>query len=113
MIFGLHYFEFVQALILSGHDHDQCTVIHKSKYGSVKEVSHLVQLKKFVLIGWCLIYSVMQHTLGTISWQQGNLFPSYMLLSASNLILPDGSKPENAISTKVCFLPVQTYIYIW
>lgn len=78
------------ALILSGHDHDQCTVIHKSKYGSVKE-----------------------HTLGTISWQQGNLFPSYMLLSASNLVLLDGSKPENAISTKVCFLPVQTYIYIW
>ncbi|KAK4373898.1 hypothetical protein RND71_004575 [Anisodus tanguticus] len=78
------------ALILSGHDHDQCTVIHKSKYGSVKE-----------------------HTLGTISWQQGNLFPSYMLLSASNLVLPDGSMPEEAISTKVCFLPVQTYIYIW
>lgn len=78
------------ALVLSGHDHDQCTVIHKSKYGSVKE-----------------------HTLGTISWQQGNLFPSYMLLSASNLILPNGSMPEAAISTKVCFLPVQLYIYIW
>ncbi|KAH0736462.1 hypothetical protein KY285_012169 [Solanum tuberosum] len=78
------------ALILSGHDHDQCTVIHKSKYGSIKE-----------------------HTLGTISWQQGNLFPSYMLLSASNLILPNGSMPEEAISTKVCFLPVQLYIYIW
>ncbi|KAL3351851.1 hypothetical protein AABB24_020102 [Solanum stoloniferum] len=78
------------ALVLSGHDHDQCTVIHKSKYGSVKE-----------------------HTLGTISWQQGNLFPSYMLLSASNLILPNGSMPEEAISTKVCFLPVQLYIYIW
>ncbi|CAN4095172.1 unnamed protein product [Withania somnifera] len=78
------------ALVLSGHDHDQCTVIHKSKYGSVKE-----------------------HTLGTISWQQGNLFPSYMLLSASNHILQDGSMPEEAISTKVCFLPVQTYIYIW
>ncbi|KAH0736463.1 hypothetical protein KY285_012170 [Solanum tuberosum] len=78
------------ALVLSWHDHDQCTVIHKSKYGSVKE-----------------------HTLGTISWQQGNLFPSYMLLSASNLILPNGSMPEEAISTKVCFLPVQLYIYIW
>ncbi|XP_070016153.1 uncharacterized protein C630.12 [Nicotiana sylvestris] len=78
------------ALILSGHDHDQCTVTHRSKYGSVKE-----------------------HTLGTISWQMGNLFPSFMLLSASNLILPAGSMPEEAISTKVCFLPVQTYIYIW
>lgn len=113
MISRLHFFEFLQALILSGHDHDQCTVIHKSKYGSVKEVARLVQLKKFVLTGWCLIDTIVQHTLGTISWQQGNLFPSYMLLSASNRILPDGSIPEEAISTKVCFLPVQTYIYIW
>ncbi|KAJ8539348.1 hypothetical protein K7X08_013600 [Anisodus acutangulus] len=66
------------ALILSGHDHDQCTVIHKTKYGSVKE-----------------------HTLGTISWKQGNLIPSYMLLSASNIILSNGATPEEAISTKV------------
>lgn len=27
-----------QVLVLSGHDHDQCTVNHKTKYGSVKEV---------------------------------------------------------------------------
>ncbi|CAH9076975.1 unnamed protein product [Cuscuta europaea] len=78
------------ALILSGHDHDQCTVMHSTKHGDVKE-----------------------HTLGTISWQQGNLFPSFMLLSVSNLTLPDGSPPANAVSTTLCFLPLQTYIYIW
>ncbi|XP_019196713.1 PREDICTED: uncharacterized protein C630.12 [Ipomoea nil] len=78
------------ALILSGHDHDQCTVVHTTKYGAVKE-----------------------HTLGTISWQQGNLFPSFMLLSVSNLTSSDGSKPADAISTTLCFLPVQTFIYIW
>lgn len=29
---------FNQVLVLSGHDHDQCTVDHKTKYGTVKEV---------------------------------------------------------------------------
>lgn len=29
----------MQALVLSGHDHDQCTVTHESKFGLVKEVS--------------------------------------------------------------------------
>lgn len=28
----------VQVLILSGHDHDQCTVTHMSKHGPVMEV---------------------------------------------------------------------------
>ncbi|KAL2462405.1 Cell division control protein/predicted DNA repair exonuclease [Forsythia ovata] len=78
------------ALVLSGHDHDQCTVTHVAKYGAVTE-----------------------HTVGTVSWQQGNLYPSFMLLSASNFTLPNGSTPEDAISTRLCFLPVQTFIYIW
>ncbi|KAK6267795.1 hypothetical protein QUC31_011955 [Theobroma cacao] len=77
-------------LVLSGHDHDQCTVAHESKSGSVKE-----------------------HTLGTISWQQGNLYPSFMLLSASNSSLPGASWPEKAVLTHLCFLPMQTHIYIW
>ncbi|XP_021297245.1 uncharacterized protein C630.12 isoform X2 [Herrania umbratica] len=77
-------------LVLSGHDHDQCTVVHEAKSGSVKE-----------------------HTLGTISWQQGNLYPSFMLLSASNSSLPDASWPEKAVLTHLCFLPMQTHIYIW
>lgn len=33
------YIMCLQALILSGHDHDQCTVTHATKYGPVEEVS--------------------------------------------------------------------------
>ena len=29
----------LQALILSGHDHDQCMVTHESTFGPVKEAS--------------------------------------------------------------------------
>ncbi|GER45072.1 calcineurin-like metallo-phosphoesterase super family protein [Striga asiatica] len=81
------------ALVLSGHDHDQCTVTHKSnnKHGPVTE-----------------------HTVGTVSWQQGNLYPSFMLLSVSNSIKADGSNSEeDYISTHLCFLPMQLHIYIW
>ncbi|KQK21380.1 hypothetical protein BRADI_1g60450v3 [Brachypodium distachyon] len=76
-------------LVLSGHDHDQCTVVHSTPFGPVTE-----------------------HTLGTISWQQGNLYPSFMLLSA-------GAKSTNStdssheVLTNLCFLPKQTHIYIW
>ncbi|XP_047156717.1 uncharacterized protein C630.12 [Vigna umbellata] len=77
-------------LILSGHDHDQCTITHQSKSGPVEE-----------------------HTLGTISWQQGNLYPSFMLLSVDNSTLPNASIPRDALLTHLCFLPVQLHIYIW
>ncbi|OMO83298.1 hypothetical protein CCACVL1_11447 [Corchorus capsularis] len=77
-------------LVLSGHDHDQCTVNHESKRGPITE-----------------------HTLGTISWQQGNLYPSFMLLSVSNSSLPEASWPEKALLSHLCFLPMQTHIYIW
>lgn len=76
--------------VLSGHDHDQCTVAHTSKYGPVTE-----------------------QTLGTISWQQGNLYPSFMLLSAWNHSFPNATIGKDAVLTHLCFLPVQTYIYIW
>ncbi|KAL8522660.1 hypothetical protein ACS0TY_012701 [Phlomoides rotata] len=74
-------------LVLSGHDHDQCTVVHMSKRGPVTE-----------------------HTVGTVSWQQGNLYPSFMLLSARNSTI---SAREDAVSSNLCFLPMQTHIYIW
>ncbi|XP_062087982.1 uncharacterized protein C630.12 isoform X2 [Humulus lupulus] len=79
-----------QVLILSGHDHDQCTITHKSTSGPV-----------------------MEHTVGTVSWQQGNLYPSFMLLSATNDVLSNTSSPDEAISTQLCFLPRQIFIYIW
>ncbi|KAJ1390601.1 Metallo-dependent phosphatase-like [Sesbania bispinosa] len=77
-------------LILSGHDHDQCTVTHQSKFGPVNE-----------------------HTLGTISWQQGNLYPSFMLLSVGNSTRSNASIPEEVLLTHLCYLPMQTHIYIW
>ncbi|XP_042436828.1 uncharacterized protein C630.12-like isoform X1 [Zingiber officinale] len=75
-------------LVLSGHDHDQCTMIHSTPVGTVKE-----------------------HTVGTVSWLQGNLYPSFMLLSvvsSSNSI-----NSEDAVSTQLCFLPKQAHIYFW
>ncbi|XP_058005145.1 cell division control protein 1-like isoform X2 [Hevea brasiliensis] len=79
-----------QALIVSGHDHDQCTVVHDSKFGPVTEP-----------------------TLGTISWQRGNLYPSFMLLSVSNSANANVSTPEDPLISQPCFLPQQTHIYIW
>lgn len=76
-------------LVLSGHDHDQCTVSHESNHEHIKE-----------------------HTVGTISWQQGNLYPSFRLLSASNSALLNMSNLEEAVLTRLCFLPMQTHIYI-
>ncbi|XP_042517183.1 uncharacterized protein C630.12 isoform X2 [Macadamia integrifolia] len=77
-------------LVLSGHDHDQCTVTHLRKFGPVTE-----------------------HTVGTLSWQQGNLYPSFMLLSVSKLSFSNRTDLEDAVSTHLCFLPMQTHIYIW
>ncbi|XP_058743802.1 uncharacterized protein C630.12 [Vicia villosa] len=76
--------------ILSGHDHDQCTITHQSKTGPVKE-----------------------HTLGTISWQQGNWYPSFMLLSVDNSTLRNASIPEEPLMTHLCYLPKQFHIYMW
>eukprot|EP00257_Ricinus_communis_P026883 XP_025014297.1 metallophosphoesterase 1 isoform X2 [Ricinus communis] len=78
------------ALILSGHDHDQCTVTHESNSIPIKE-----------------------HSVGTISWQQGNLYPSFMLLSVSNSAQANRSAAEDALISQLCFLPMQTHIYIW
>ncbi|KAF8397581.1 hypothetical protein HHK36_016501 [Tetracentron sinense] len=77
-------------LVLSGHDHDQCSITHQSIYGPVRE-----------------------QTVGTLSWQQGNLYPSFMLLSASTLAFSNTTNLKDAVSTQLCFLPMQTHIYIW
>ncbi|XP_057454976.1 uncharacterized protein C630.12 isoform X2 [Lotus japonicus] len=76
--------------IFSGHDHDQCTITHQYEFGPANE-----------------------HTLGTISWQQGNLYPSFMLLSVDNSPRPNASIPEEVLLTHLCYLPMQTHIYIW
>ncbi|MCO5606470.1 hypothetical protein L7F22_060658 [Adiantum nelumboides] len=74
-------------LVLSGHDHDQCSIKHRAS--SV---------------------SVVEHTIGSFSWQNGNLYPSFLLLSV-NSRLP--STEEGILSSRVCFLPYQTVIYVW
>ncbi|CAH1429089.1 unnamed protein product [Lactuca virosa] len=74
-------------LVLSGHDHDQCSVTHVAEHGPV-----------------------LEETLGTISWQQGNLYPSFMLLTASKVTV---SNDWDYVSTHLCFLPTQLFIYIW
>ncbi|XP_076913723.1 uncharacterized protein C630.12-like [Bidens hawaiensis] len=73
--------------VLSGHDHDQCTVTHKAQHGAVVE-----------------------QTLGTISWRRENLYPYFMLLTASKIRFLNAS---NSVSTRLCLLPAQTFIYIW
>ncbi|XP_021720354.1 uncharacterized protein C630.12-like isoform X1 [Chenopodium quinoa] len=86
-----HILDSIQpVLVLSGHDHEQCTVNHDTKYGTVKE-----------------------HTLGTVSWQQGNFYPSFMLLSVGNFTHTNGSSQEPIILSQLCFLPTQLFIYIW
>ncbi|CAA7401135.1 unnamed protein product [Spirodela intermedia] len=76
-------------LVLSGHDHDQCSVTHSTSFGPVVE-----------------------HTLGTVSWQQGNLYPSFMLLSVFAPAVINTTQGHQ-VSTSLCFLPRQTHIYIW
>lgn len=56
---------------------------------------------------------IVQHTVGTISWQQGNLYPSFMLLSVSNSSLTNPPTAEESVLSQLCFLPTQLYIYIW
>lgn len=74
-------------LVLSGHDHDQCSIKHRTS--SV---------------------SVVEHTVGSFSWQNGNLYPSFLLLSINS---EAPSTEEGILSSQLCLLPCQTYIFIW
>lgn len=69
-------------LILSGHDHDQCEVVHSYD-------SKLRGEKK----------SVTEVTVGTISALNGNDRPSYLMLSVL------GSGKSQMVHQKLCFLP--------
>lgn len=107
---------FPQILVLSGHDHDQCTITHKSEAGSVTEVTLLSNDHKIIgsHYGQSLIVNILlQHTLGTISWQQGNIYPSFMLLSVPNAVHQNSSDLEKMLHTQLCFLPCQLFIYMW
>ncbi|XP_078444568.1 calcineurin-like metallo-phosphoesterase superfamily protein isoform X2 [Wolffia australiana] len=56
-----------------------------------------------------LLKLIKPHTLGTMSWQQGNLYPSFMLLS----VFGTNATQSPHVSTSLCFLPWQTHIYLW
>lgn len=75
------------ALVLSGHDHDQCSIKHRTPS-----------------------ISVIEHTVGSFSWQNGNLYPSFLLLSINS---QSPLTEEGILSSRLCFLPYQTFIYIW
>ncbi|KAL9682872.1 hypothetical protein QQ045_014682 [Rhodiola kirilowii] len=77
-------------MVLSGHDHDHCTVTHTTKMGPV-----------------------IEHTLGTVSMQQGIFYPSFMLLSATGAEVQNETDPESVVATNICSLPVQLRIYFW
>lgn len=77
-------------MVLSGHDHDHCTVTHMTKIGPVVE-----------------------HTLGTISMQQGIFYPSFMLLSATGADVQNATNPASIVTTEICPLAVQLRIYFW
>ncbi|RLN38995.1 hypothetical protein C2845_PM01G17360 [Panicum miliaceum] len=99
-------------LVLSGHDHDQCTVVHSTPFGPVTEVKEL-QLSGTHIPSFASNGTFPQHTLGTISWQQGNLYPSFMLLSAGPKLSQNSTDLKHEVMTNLCFLPKQTHIYIW
>ncbi|KAL6010443.1 hypothetical protein ACLOJK_000875, partial [Asimina triloba] len=76
-------------LVLSGHDHDQCTVVHTTPAGPVKE-----------------------HTLGTLSWQQGNLYPSFMLMTAAAVGSLNTTDPEDAVYLTL-FVVTLLMVLLW
>jgi len=64
--------------------------------------------------GQSLIVNIIsQHTLGTVSWQQGNIHPSFMLLSVPKAFHRNSSDPDKMLHTQLCFLPSQLFIYMW
>ncbi|URE22282.1 Calcineurin-like phosphoesterase, partial [Musa troglodytarum] len=97
-----------QRISYAGTDHG----ISYQNYLSEETSNHLLDLIRPVMIminvQWYTLHQ-LELTLLEPSWQQGNLYPSFMLLSArSNL-----TNSEDAVSTNLCFLPMQTHIYIW
>ncbi|KAJ7543628.1 hypothetical protein O6H91_09G045800 [Diphasiastrum complanatum] len=75
--------------VFSGHDHDQCTISHQLDGKHVKE-----------------------YTVGTFSWLQGNLYPSFMMLSVAPMQVKNPNSSDSVVSS-LCFLPAQDFIYAW
>ncbi|XP_024527227.1 uncharacterized protein C630.12 isoform X2 [Selaginella moellendorffii] len=74
-------------MVFSGHDHDQCKIVHATPEGFYPE-----------------------YTVGTFSWQQGNIYPSFMMLSVPR---SSSAMTDTIISESLCFLPAQDFNYAW
>lgn len=77
--------------VFSGDDHDQCTVQHEN---------------------------IPETTVGTFSWLQGNIQPSFALVTAispfcSNSSLQPNSGCAPEVLVHICFLPRQIIWYVW
>lgn len=77
------------SVVFSGDDHDQCSIVHR-----VGDASQQV---------------VMEQTVGTFSWLQGNLWPSFAVVQ----LRPATAARQASLRTHVCFLPPQMLVYNW
>nr|KAJ3418365.1 hypothetical protein HK105_008401 [Polyrhizophydium stewartii] len=77
-------------IIISGDDHDDCVYSH--------------------VIG---NHTVVEHTIGTFSWLQGNPYPSFGVMSLRPTFAEPLSPLSPTFELKVCSLPPQMYIYFW
>lgn len=89
------------ALVLSGHDHDQCRAVHALPSDPAHRVSSEVAAER---------------TVGTFSWLQGNPRPSFALLTLRGVERGgDGGEGRELGSddaaTALCYLPNQIWTF--
>ncbi len=116
--------------VFSGDDHDHCTVSHIRNAQEAKLGGASRQKRQEVnLITKDTMQSkeakIVEQTLGTFSFLQGNPQPSFGLLSLfhsyqCNTQTQEGGLEEerctsypSGLATRVCFTPPQLYIYLW
>jgi ethanolamine phosphate phosphodiesterase len=77
-------------LVISGDDHDDCVYEH-TMYS----------------------YPILEHSIGTFSWLQGNIHPSYGVMSFRPLYEQPYLPNSPSFDLDVCSLPPQLFIYFW
>jgi hypothetical protein len=77
-------------LVISGDDHDDCVYRHTM-------YSH----------------STLEHSVGTFSWLQGNIYPSFGVMSFRPLYVTPANPNAPSFDLKICSLPPQLLIYGW
>ncbi|KAI8899629.1 Metallo-dependent phosphatase-like protein [Globomyces pollinis-pini] len=77
-------------LIISGDDHDDCVYVHRIDGMEITE-----------------------HSVGTFSWLQGNIYPAVGVMSFRPLHAKPYSMDAKSYSLEICSLPQQLPIYYW